>query len=340
MKRSLPLFVLGLSSSLVAQPTITSLNMPLVGDVVSVALCSDAVDANALNASAGAMQTWDFSGLSVNANEQFNFVDPAGTLWANDYPGSDLCGISWDGSHSYYASSASALDTEGNAFIIPGTPPEDTAKVILSADMERMLELPYTYGASHSDAFSGLFSVLGFNATVDGTIDLEADGYGTLVLATGTYANVVRYHFNRVQNNTILGQTTTSTKEQWGWVSADHRFWLLLMEINSTTGVTDEVVWFNTDPTLAGPSNVADAAAAPIGIYPNPAEVGSAITLVGAQRAPGAQAVLFDASGRVARTFRPGIMQLPTDGLQAGAYVLRLTAANGEPAGNARVTLR
>ncbi|MBK9175235.1 MAG: T9SS type A sorting domain-containing protein [Flavobacteriales bacterium] len=340
MKQLLPILALGFSATLVAQPTITVNNMPQVGDVVSVALCSDAVDANALNASAGAMQTWDFSSLSVSSTEQFNFLDPSGSLWANDYPGSNLCGISWDGSHSYYAVGAGALDTEGNAFIVPGTPPEDTAKVILSANMERIAELPYTFGDSHNDAFSGVFSVLGFDAVVDGTIDFEADGYGTLVLATGTYTSVVRYHFTRVQNNTLFGQTTTSTKEQWGWVSADHRFWLLLMEINSTMGVTDEVVWYNTDPALAGPSSVAEAATAPIGIFPNPAEAGSAITLVGAQLAPGSQAVLFDASGRVARTYRPGIIQLPTDGLQAGVYVLRITAANGEPAGSARVTLR
>ncbi|MBK9147721.1 MAG: T9SS type A sorting domain-containing protein [Flavobacteriales bacterium] len=341
MNRPLPLSLVLFAApiALLAQPTINPINVPVIGDVVTIGLCSDIVDASALNSSAGAMQTWDFSGLTETTEEEFTFVDPASTPWASDFPASNLCGISWDGSHSYYITNANALETEGNAMVIPGSPPEDTAKFIFAVDHERILELPYTFGDGHIDGFSGTFNAGAFMGTMDGTIDVDVDGYGTLILPNGTYTNVVRYHFNRTQNNTILGNTTTQTKEQWGWVSEDHRFWLLLMEINFDGFATNDIVWYDKSPIMVGQQGMDDPAGSSLGLYPSPASTGSSVTITGATNLANAHVRIIDALGRTVLMGPVMRGAFSTTGLVPGQYLVRLLDANGRTARIGRLVI-
>ncbi|MEO8588428.1 MAG: hypothetical protein ABI432_03595 [Flavobacteriales bacterium] len=324
---------------LVAQPIIDLPNMPMTGDVVTIGLCTDPIDVALLDASAGAMQTWDFSGLTESSEEQFLFVDPSSTPWASDFSNSNLCWISWDGSHSYYVLSPSALETEGYASIITGTPPEDTAKFLINVDTERLQELPYTYGDGFVDDFSGTFSAIGFVGTMNGTVDQQVDGYGTLILPTGTYTNVVRYHFDLLQNNTLFGSTTQSTKEHWGWFSADHRFWLLQMEINIDGLGSSEQVWYNKDPALAEPNGLPESEANSVSIFPNPVQPGSSAYITGMDLAH-VRAQVIDATGRNLRMFPFGTTRIDTEGLAPGAYVVRFLNTTGTPLGAARLIVQ
>ncbi|MEZ4790770.1 MAG: T9SS type A sorting domain-containing protein [Flavobacteriales bacterium] len=339
MKALSPLVVLSLlCPALTAQPVIDLQNLPQTGDVVTIGRCSDLIDDAALDASAGAMQTWDFSGLSEFSEEQFVFVDPATTPWTADNPNSNLCGISWDDAYTYYILSASSLEQEGNAIVIPGTPPEDTAKFLFNGDTERIIELPYTFGDAFTDDFSGTYSAMGFVGTFDGQIDLEVDGYGTLILPNATYPNTVRYHFDRTQNNTIFGNTNQTSKEQWAWVSADHRFWLLLMEINDDGFGTSQQVWYDKNPALAGPTAVADAASTEPSVFPVPVEAGSDAYVRGL--ADGQRIDLLDATGRIIRKLPYGSTIIPTEGLAPAIYLLRSSDRNGRTVGTSRLIVR
>ena len=323
-----------------AQPVINVQNVPIIGDITTIGLCDDIVDAASLNAAYGAMVTWDFSDLNETSEEQFTFVDPATTPWAADFPNSNLCGVSWDDAYSYYIVGGGALQTEGNAIVIPGTPPEDTAKILMASDPELIIELPYTFGDGFTDNFSGTFQAGVFAGTLAGSIDQSVDGYGTLILPNATYTNVVRYHFNRVQVNTVLGNTSTQTKEQWAWVSPDHRFWLLLMEINGDGFGMSDLVWYDKDPAPAGPASITEANNITFSVHPNPVSVGSAININTSRDLAGTKVQLTDATGRLVRTYANVGNALPTDGLMAGAYVLRLTDAHGTTMANTRVILR
>ncbi|MCB9182975.1 MAG: T9SS type A sorting domain-containing protein [Flavobacteriales bacterium] len=329
-----------LPMSALAQPDITMLNMPMLGDATTIGLCSDPIDGDALDAAVGAMQTWDFSGLSEVSEEQFSFVDPAGTPWANDFPMSNLCGIGWDGSHSYYISGSDLLATEGNALTIPGPEPLDTAKLLLATDPENILALPYTFGDFNSDTFSGTFLAAGFQGTVQGSIDLVVDGYGTLILPNGSYDDVVRYRFERVQENTVLGTTTTLTKTQWGWVSPAHRFWLLLMETDFNGFNEFDVVWYNKAPIAAGSTAIHESQGAPFRAIPNPAMTGTPLILTNAPSDAIVRLELVDASGRTVRSFNPGLRTLYTDGLEPGMYVLRGFGLEGRALHQTRILLQ
>jgi hypothetical protein len=337
MKNIVTLSALCTTGALIAQPTITQLNLPVIGDVATIGLCSDPIDSVALNASAGAMQTWDFSGLTEASEEEMLFVDPASTYFTSDFPNATFCGITWDDAYTYYEADPSTLENEGSAIIIG---PGDTAKYLMNIDLERVLELPYTYGDQFSDTYSGTFSAMGFVGTMNGTVDLEADGYGTLILPTGTYANTVRYRMSRVQNNTVFGLTTVTTSEQWAWVSADHRFWLLLMDMDFDGFSTSEQVWYDKNPALAGPSTVEETVLDNARIYPTPAVQGSVVTIAGIATAATLSAEVIDALGRTVLTTKPGQMTIQTDALVAGTYVVRLSLLNSGAIGSARLVIQ
>ena len=332
------LFSLTVCAGSMAQPLIDLDNMPIVGDNIPIGICSDPVDSAALNTATGAMQIWDFSNLTEQVQEQFQFVDPVGSLWENDFPSSTLCGISWDGSHAYYTTGASGLEQNGACVILPGPPPEDTSKIVLGGSSEVVMELPLSFGDGHVDAFSGTFNAGPFTGTTNGTIDFVADGHGTLILPNATYPNTVRYHFDRTQNNTIFGNTNQTSKEQWAWVSADHRFWLLLMEINDDGFGTSQQVWYDKNPALAGPTAVADAASTEPSVFPVPVEAGSDAYVRGL--ADGQRIDLLDATGRIIRKLPYGSTIIPTEGLAPAIYLLRSSDRNGRTVGTSRLIVR
>lgn len=227
------------AASAVAQPTITADNLPIVGDHVVIAICSGVPAPG----DAGENVTWDMSGLTELEEQYFDFVAPSSTVSGTRFPDATFCGVSWDDSHSFYSDTSGGLAVEGYAVEVA---PGDSALSIYS-DPEQLVSLPYTYGTKYVDTFAGDHLALGFSVPFSGTLDFEADGYGTLILPTGTYENVVRYHFSREESS----GGATQTKDQWAWVSADYRFWLLLMETVVTTGGTTHQIWYDKNPASA-----------------------------------------------------------------------------------------
>jgi len=190
----------------------------------------------------GANETWDMSGLAENEEQFFDFVDPATTAWGDEFPDATLCGLGWLDSYTYYNTTGGALTVEGHVIIARG----DTVKTIFD-DTEQIVTLPYTHGTTFIDTFDGEFHVDPLIVPFSGTLDSEADGYGTLILPNATYNNVARYHFFREQTNGT--SQPTQTKEQWAWVLADRRFWLLLMETNFDGFSYNHQIWYDKNPS-------------------------------------------------------------------------------------------
>jgi len=241
-------------------PVITHENVYLIGDQSQIAWCSNEAEPG----DAGTDITWDFSNLNEVEEQVFNYVEPETTIFGYQFPEATLCGIGTDNYHSFYRVSDNHLIVEGYAGYEEGS--TDTLK-ILYTDVEELIPIPFEFGDTHFDTFEGVNQALGFEVNFEGEIDLEVDGYGTLILPTGTFENVVRYHFNRTQENTVLGITTTVTKEQWGWMSVDHRFWLCLMEINNDGFGEEDIVWYAKNPLVLSNENLE---VNEIKVFPNP----------------------------------------------------------------------
>ncbi len=323
MKPTLTFLLICVASWGFSQPTITQSNIPLIGDNVTIAICSDPLN----EGSSGVNQTWDFSGLTESEEQSFIYVDPGTTPKADSFPDANLCGISWDGSYSYYKVSPNALEAVG--YVTP-VPPTDTAMIVFD-DFEQIVQFPYTYNDNFLDVFDGTNYVPGFGGLdFDGDIDFEADGYGTLILPTGTYNNVVRYHFFREQTNYVSGfPSNTQTKEQWAWVSADYRFWLLLMEENFDGFATTELIWYDKNP-LSLVTGLHTEETSGISVYPNPVADEGNINLTWKQNED-ATVSIYSMEGKLVfetnNNLISGVNPIKISSLVPGTYLLKIHSA-------------
>jgi hypothetical protein len=198
-------------------------------------------------------------------------------------------------------------------------------------DSEQILELPYSLNSSFVDDFEGTSYIPAFGAfPFDGNLDFEADGYGTLILPTGTYNNVVRYHFFRTQTNYFNGfPAGTITKEQWAWVSADYRFWLLLMEENWDGFSTTPLIWYDKNPFPATTGIKAPEESVVI-ISPNPVKANQNISIGWDKNEPAEISLLrLDGSliKKETRDMASGANMYTCPLITSGIYILKIESA-------------
>lgn len=317
------LLILGLAQVVAAQPQITTDNMPKTGDHVIISICSDPVNPGA----AGAMQVWDMSHLTESEEQSFIYINPIDAPRRDSFPDANLCAQSWQGDYSFYHIGSSGLMVEGHVVSIP---PNDTAVVIFE-NREQIIPLPYTYNSTFFNEFDGVSYIPNVGSVdFEGSLDFIADGYGTLILPTGTYENVVRYYFYREQTNYVGGfPSTTQTKDQWAWVSADYRFWLLLMEENFDGFSTQPLIWYDKNPYPVEPSALKEASHTSFTVSPNPVRVGNPIS-VNASFAGWADIQLFSATGQMVSyqniDLNTGYNKINLTAKHQGIYVLKIKA--------------
>lgn len=312
----------------VAQPTITEVNMPQLTDMPTRGICSDIPNASTLNAETGANYSWNFSGLTEVSTATFNFIDPASSLWPGEFPGSTLCGIAPDeDAYTFYSVSNFALETDGYRVIVG---PGDTVEQDYT-DSEIILDLPATYNSSGTDNFSGPGYAASTNLMANGTLSYTCDGYGTLQLPNGTYQNVLRYHADRTETLSVGGfPAGTVTKEQWIWVSADYRFWLLLMEnISDPINGQSSTVWYQKTPIAVNPTGIADVAEDDFTVYPNPVAANGTLQVSRALNA-GESIQLFDMQGRMVKSDNATSASFSLEGVTAGIYMFKILDKKGQ----------
>ncbi len=312
---------------LLAQPIITDVNIPQLGDTPPRGICSDVPNPATLNAETGANYSWDFSGLTEVATATFDFIDPANSFWPVDFANSTLCGIAADeNAYTFYSVSNSMLETDGYRVI---NAPGDTVEQDYT-DSEVILNLPATYNSTGTDNFSGPGYVAGNSITASGNLSYTCDGYGTLQLPNGTYQNVLRYHADRTETISIGGfPGGTVTKEQWIWVSADYRFWLLLMETVDTGFSTDNVVWYQKTPIAVNTTGIADVTEEDFSVYPNPVAFNGTLQLSRTLNMD-ESIQLFDTQGRMVKSDNSASASFSLEGVTAGIYLLKILNSSGQ----------
>ncbi|MEM6966674.1 MAG: PKD domain-containing protein [Bacteroidota bacterium] len=206
MKKLYIFFFLVLPFFLQAQITITASDLPQAGDVISSVNCD--VPPNFSIGSAGANQSYDFSGLIQLDTTVTSFVNVSGTAGASEFPNATLASDE-DGDFIYYEQTSDAfflvgfyIDTStagiGQFLASPFDPPQ------------KIFEIPTTFNTSFVDnnAFtltiaedSGLADSI--RTTTTFTNDVLVDGYGTITTPDGTFDCLRERRY----------QTTTSTTE-------------------------------------------------------------------------------------------------------------------------------
>jgi hypothetical protein len=265
MKKHLLLPALFMGIMVNAQPVITSDVLPGVGGSYGqVDYDAEGFDVG----DSGAGVTWDFSDMSLGTDvSTLSVVDvdaaPSGFLfsdanqaWTNDAI-----------SYNFFSLTSSSLE-------FWGTVSEDVdlgSIVIAYDDSEVLFALPVTYLDENVDDFSASFSLTGFDVERSGTTTMEADAYGTLILPTGTFTDVLRVKVTQEYGDliTFLGLSTDYVFEQYYWLKVGVNgpvMQYVYAYIDALGTVTEEEIGY-VNESLVG---VQQATQLPISIYPNP----------------------------------------------------------------------
>jgi hypothetical protein len=328
MKKILLLPLVGFSCLVHAQaPVLSSANYsPVVGETFTFHVH----DVSTFSPGAsGAGVTWDFSGLVSAGTSTQNYLDPASTPYASSFSGSTVA-ISDPIGYGYYKSTTSAFQNMGGA---------NTAGTSIPAftDLEDLMRFPFTYGDSYTDSYFGAFTTSGFPTVRSGSTTVTADAYGTLILPSGTYANVLRIHLVQdYQDSMNFGSPfiTTYDTDIYSWVLPGTHSALLSKTSFSINGSSTSETGFFMDATSVSASPALEEVAQWT-VCPNPATDAAFVSLDLAQ-ASDVQMRLLDLAGHSLHcseaTQLPAgghFLPIPLSSLSSGIYLVRLQV-NGQ----------
>lgn len=201
---------------LYSQPTLNNDILPEIGTKITF-MHYDTVGIN--SGSSGANQTWDFSDISISPyhaeNETSEFVAPSEGFNANEFPEATIA-EKGDTAYTFYK-------IDNNRMIRLGTGFGDGAEIL--SDYQTQLEIPFTFGDSFQDEFSGTTQFMSLNLLRNGTIKMEADAYGDITVGNKTYNNVLRLKTVFVIKDSlpppipgVPGSVITTTTTSYTWM--------------------------------------------------------------------------------------------------------------------------
>ncbi len=181
MKIQLLTFFLATTTSLVlAQPTITSSVFGTVGDAINF---QEVSTAGLTPGAAGANVTWDFSDITTLPNYYgYELINLADAPENDQFPGANLAADNGVDAFGFIKLTSSEYTNYG---VFAG------GVITYYDDPEELFVFPMSFGTTNTDNLhSTFFSGIEFERS--GTTVSEADAYGTLILPTGSFENVLR----------------------------------------------------------------------------------------------------------------------------------------------------
>jgi len=204
-------FVVMFSSFAFAQPTLTDVNCGLLsGDKFTWN-----VTPTISPGSAGANQVWNFSTMTLSTSTSATIQPPASTPSAGLYPTANISLV--DGFISDFCRvNTNSMQEIGNYY--NGGSPVNMC-VTTYTDPVDYLHFPFNFNNTYTDAFYGSSNNTMVGQTRSGSITVTADGYGTLIIPTGTFVNVMRVHSTMTYTDTVFSTTffTARSKDEYLW---------------------------------------------------------------------------------------------------------------------------
>lgn len=326
MKHLLTLCLLvAAAAGLFAQPSISSSFNPQIGDFYKYHPVNTIISTGG----GGANVTWNFGTIQITYNPIIGkYIHPSSTPYAGDFSVADVVFEDYfvAGTYHYYDVSTTKLEKIGYA---------NSQLTAVYDDPQRIITYPFTYNSSFTDTYACTTMVGTMKFTKTGTWSVEGDGYGTLVLPSGSHSNILRLKIVNEYTDEFSGLDPYEYKitEYW-WVDPSSRKPLMKVykEWNST--MPNDTTVLTT--VLEGVSGVdhPGKGATNLRLYPNPAseEVHLVFDLESAEEVhyelmtiDGKLIRSIDAAQAVAGTITESIS---LDGVKAGIYLLNVSIGN------------
>ncbi len=241
-----------------AQPVLSAAtNCPLPGDIFVYHRC-DTTGGVSVGAS-GAALTWDFSSLHELSTDTGFIHSCSSTTLCDSFPGSSFVQVNGD-NYTYYDTSSTALYITGVA--LTGS----TTYNLRYSNTELSLNYRLTYNNYYTDTgtgFDGYYSYLFVDT-------FKYDGYGTLILPSGTVHNVMRIHRNSFETITHASVTNIYRTEGYYWYVPNYHNNILNIEYYYTGNPAIANLSFCPPNEALGTSDLSPGTK-PFYVYPNPA---------------------------------------------------------------------
>lgn len=327
------LFTLVLSlmiyAGLFAQPVINSSFNPGPGENFRF----HPVNTKITEGSSGANVTWDFSAIQIIWNAMGGkYMNPSATPYVNDFPGADIAYEDFfvPGTFHYYTTTSAAMDKLGEASF-QMTAVYDNPQTIIT--------YPFTYTTVVTDNYYCNTLVGSLDLEITGFWEANGDAYGTLILPSGTYNNVLRIKitndFTKDYNDASIPVEGVEGVEYW-WVSATSSKPLLKIISEHYTrdgNPYDSLFYIKISEEVSGIDHP-DIAMSNLKLFPNPAAEllnlefdvvnGSDIEL----SVVTVNGKTIREYGRESMSSGSYIKEHSLDGLAPGVYLLRVTAGD------------
>lgn len=297
-----------------AQPTLTSVNNPLVGQRYYYRN----TDTIAQPGAAGQGQTWNFTNVQVTLNTTIvNYVSPASTPHGASFPGSNLAAYTIPGEYEYFT-------TNANGYLFNGKGSSNDIVTITGSNYA-FYTYPFQYGSTVVNTISGSSNA----GTITGTVTITGDGTGTLKLPAITYNNVLRV--KREENITYSfgpGVDENILTVSYFWYSATHAGPLMKLVTSTTSGIaTGYTKYVGVADFGLGVDDIFKPSISEISIHPNPASNSTQVSFVSMQPSE-VQFKIMDLTGKIWKEWShnsfPGeaSLQLDVASLPRGIYLL------------------
>jgi hypothetical protein len=261
---------LAIGFSAIAQPTLTATGInPVIGDNIAEH------NANYVSpGSAGAIQTWNLSGIGTGTLSTNTGEAVSSTPYASSYANANVAFSGASGTeYLYFKTSTSALQNWGEA-VTSGT----TSVQFVYSNPEDFLHFPFAYTNTYTDSWQATFTSGGSPYYRKGNTTVTADGYGTLTTPAGTFSNVMRVHFVQVYTDStnISGfgpyVINYDNDEYMWWLNNNHYPIATVSSFTSVTSFTTSVSQSATyvGGVVAGIDEQADIITS-CNLFPNPA---------------------------------------------------------------------
>lgn len=298
---------------------------PVVGEVFTTNLATYLAPG-----SAGASQTWNFAALDILSSSSITYVTPASTGQGASFPGSNVAANIGQGNFGFYQTSAAGWD-------IAGVYSSSLQAPIIYQNPERVLSYPCSYNSTWTDQFSADFSSGGIPILRAGSITGTADGFGTLVLPTGTVTNVLRVRTVEDYTDELTDIGTIAydfTTYNWYKPGVHNPLLTVSEQTTNTLGQANSTQTANWLATANVGFEELFTNAIGIDLFPNPSS--DQVTVIFSSAGGTLNVEIMDATGRVAHqntlSSNSGISQhqLDVSGLASGLYQVRIADQRGQ----------
>ncbi len=315
-------------------PTLTSANIHAIGASHTYYVA----DSNAANLDAvtGAGVTWDYSTLQgYTTTVDNNIVDATTAPNAADFPTSTKADELQNNFMAYQNQVADTIFAQGYTFSEPSI---GDVIVELDIDEAKVIYYSFNFGDSFSDSIRGTLTVTGgfpVSGDLEGEIVTSADGYGTLLLGTNTYADVLRVKIeeNSIADLGILGTVPVIRTQYYYYQPGTQNFPVFIHTSLEAAGSTQNVVYSQDMLSIIGVEELNEVV--DVNLYPNPVEDQLTVEMNSSANFD-ANIAVKDILGKVvyqtSRSVKKGTNRVEIDAnrLQSGVYLVNITSGDSK----------